>query len=35
MHVEMNAEIDAQENQAKAVQAIKAKQAVKPRRAKR
>ncbi len=32
MHAEMNAEIELQESKAKAVQSIKAKQAVKPRR---
>lgn len=35
MHVEMNAEIDAAEQKAKAVQSIKAKQTAKPRRSKR
>lgn len=35
MHVEMNAEIDAAEQKAKAVQSIKAKQTAKPRRPKR
>jgi integrase len=35
MHDQMNAEIDAEEGKAKAVQSIKAKQAVKPRRPKR
>jgi hypothetical protein len=35
MHVEMNAEIDAAEQKAKAVQSIKAKQTTKPRRPKR
>jgi len=35
MHVEMNAEIDASEAKAKAVQSVKAKKGVKPRRPKR
>lgn len=35
MHAEMNAEIDAQEAKAKAVQSVKAKQAEKPRRSRR
>ena len=35
MHVEMDAEFDAEESKAKAIQSVKAKQAVKPRRPKR